>query len=338
MGKGYIIHPNDKLIVVSNMYGEINEETFNELLSVDMLDFKVNIVIREVPDKLIAIKIARLIDKYPNNFITLHINEYDTAENLDSLMYISNLKHFEISTSKNYDLSIISTLEGLESFDYMAAHQSKVDISPLAKCKKLESLLLDCKLKNEQSFESMTQLRALYLKRIPLDMNLIKHYQNLEILYVDSQVQNIEVISEVKSIVSLELSKVRGLKDIEFVSALSNLVYLYLESLKEVIALPSFKENSNLAYIYLDKMHGIKNLDNLKNLPNLKQIYTQKLDMLAQDVGVFLQDMMHLYYVKMLLKQGKETMELFDIIDKLGINENKNPEDFVWCLNSLYRV
>ena len=99
-------------------------------------------------------------------------------------------------------------------------------------------------------------------------INNLENLQQLRLLF--GSYKNLEAISNVKSIRTLEISRTRQIPNYDFLKSMNNLNSLYFEGLSKMEKLPDLSGLTNLKRIQIDNNSRLTNITNINQLQKLE--------------------------------------------------------------------
>lgn len=195
---------------------------------------------------------------------------------LDFLSDFQGLKALAVNVSSLDSLEPLSHVAGsLESLSLGGGEQPlKTSCRPIAHCHKLRSLSLARVPKDLDAIAQLTRLEDLSLLGFTLkSFDIIGDLKQLKKLWIGfGSVPNIDPISGLRKLKSLELLKVREVDDLAPLSRVVDLQYLAIGDMKQITSMPDCSMLKSLRRVYLDTMNGISDLSGLVTAPRLEDL------------------------------------------------------------------
>jgi len=236
--------------------------------------------------------------------VTLQISGTSSATcDLSFLRQLPNLRSFSVNYHSKVrgieEVACLRNLESLavwvyslESFDFLdavphrklrslrlgATKSRKPKLSSLLKFDRLCDLVLDGQQNDIEVISQLPQLEELVLRSVTVGgLEFLKKLKHLWLLRVVlGGISNLAALKGMNSIKSLELLRVRGVKDIAVISTLIGLQYMGLQDLPRVLAIPDLSQLRSLRRVLLENMKGLKNVSSLAKAPALEEFIYNK--------------------------------------------------------------
>jgi len=263
------IYENDiSRVIISNVYSPIDNNVLSE-----KLDGKyINIII----ENEITIEDAQELYKYASLYERINITISHTVPNnlsFDFLVAFPNLYGFAFSS---YDYVAFDEFQKIpKCIKYLALGDfkfKKLSLLFLNNFTSLEKLLLSGKFIDFENVKILANLKNIFFDKYKFDnISIFEKLQGLEYLTIrHSAIDDLTVLSHLKSLKYLELWKIRNLSNIEWLNKLVSLQNINLGGLR-VEEIPDLSALKKLRRIDL----SLKNITSIKSLskaPHIEEI------------------------------------------------------------------
>ena len=207
--------------------------------------------------------------------MTLRVYGSSEIRDLEFLRFFPSLRRFDADTL--YELGNANGLRHLpEDLEALAlgATRGKLDLTILARFRRLEMLYLEGQTKKLDVISGLTSLEKLTLRSITLpDLSLLLPLSRLVSLDLKlGGTRDLSLLPRIGRLRYLELWLIKGLSDISAVAHLSHLRYLFLQALKRVTRLPDLSRAHALRRVHLETMKGLRDLRPLATAPALEEL------------------------------------------------------------------
>jgi hypothetical protein len=219
-------------------------------------------------------RLAEWLRRYPEMWLRVYGS--NDIHDLEFLRFFPFLRRFAADTLWRS----LGTLDGLrhlpQDLEMLGLGSTKrpLDLSPLARFRKLERLHLERQPKNIEVISGLTALQELSLRSITLhDLSLLVPLRRLRSLELRlGGTKDLALLPEIGRLRYLEIWLVKGLSDLSSVGGLRHLRYLFLQALKQVTSLPDLGEAHALRRVHLEAMKGLRDLRPLATAPALREV------------------------------------------------------------------
>ena len=147
-----------------------------------------------------------------------------------------------------------------------------VDLSFIKEFDKLESLYIDGMKKGLENVSKLINLRELTFRGIKMSniqfISNLKKLSTLKLLF--GSYKNLDSISELQNLKSIEFSRVRQIPNYNFLKSLKNLEILQFEGMSKLEELPDLSGLNNLKRLQVYNNLRLKDIGSIKRIPNLK--------------------------------------------------------------------
>lgn len=195
-------------------------------------------------------------------------------ENQDLSFYkqIPNIRKFTIASYNTFDYSVLQNNINLKHFGIEETKSSAVDVSFIKELKDLESLYIDGMKKGLENAKSLSKLKRITFRGIKLE-NLdflldLKNLEELNLLF--GSYKNLESLSNLKQLKSIEFSRVRQIPNFDFLNSMENLEKIEFEGMSKMEEIPNLSKLTKLKRIHINNNLRLSKIENIGKVPNLK--------------------------------------------------------------------
>ncbi|WP_298903825.1 hypothetical protein [uncultured Psychroserpens sp.] len=210
-----------------------------------------------------------LFKKYPE--IGLRIVWYHTQD-LSFYSQIPNIRNFTISSFNTKDYSKLQSNTKLKHFGIEETKSKAVDLSFIKEFKGLESLYVNGMKKGLENAKHLPNLKTLTFRGVKLDdlnfLTELNKLQELNLLF--GSYKNLDSISKLKGLKSIEFSRVRQIPNFDFLNSLENLEKMEFEGMSKMESIPDLSKLEKLKRIHIHNNLRLKNIKPVGEIPNLK--------------------------------------------------------------------
>ena len=215
---------------------------------------------------------------------------------LEFLKDIPNISRLHLAYSDLKDITEVCVLRKLKELDI--SYTQVKDISPVQKLPSLKYLNISgLQLQNIESLSSLHFLESLIICRTSLlDISPLAHLNNLHFLYIEGPVakdftplatnvnlqclslhsnpyiHDLLFLSDMKQLLSLEISDCHELTNISGVLNVPNLKRLEINNCSGIDYLPPMKSEKYLESLVLSDLPNLNDISNLREMPSLKNL------------------------------------------------------------------
>lgn len=207
-----------------------------------------------------------------NEVGAVYLNYADgwTGESLAFLEDLSKVEHLKVIAGK---LTGVDSIEKMTSLKKLSLNCSIKEALDFSKLPELESIFLTWWRLADNILDSK-KLRHAYFDKLKLkDPNKLEGLANLESLTIsNSQIDNLNFLTKLNGLSSLELINCRKLKDFEAISSLLNLKSLTVRGCGNLTSLDFLRTLDNLEILIISDNKSIESLAPVSKLKKLKAI------------------------------------------------------------------
>jgi hypothetical protein len=206
-----------------------------------------------------------------NPEIGLRIVWYDEM-NFDFYSQLPALRNFDVSSFNTSDYTPLLQNRLLTDLGVGETKSQAVDLSFIKEFKDLTTLWIDGMKKGLESASELKKLERLTFRGVKMNnLNLINNLENLrQLRLLFGSYKDLDAISNVKSIRTLEISRTRQIPNYDFLKSMDNLNSLYFEGMSKMEKLPDLSGLTNLKRIQIDNNSRLTDITNLNQLQNLE--------------------------------------------------------------------
>lgn len=213
----------------------------------------------------------------------LYIEAYYNIHNLDKLAAFKNLKMLvlecDFCTVPNLDF-LTNLPEDLEVLALTTIGKSKkLDLSPIAHFKKLKFLYINGIENNlDKVLPTFTQLEELRLRSIskPKNMDCLAELKQLKnVTFQLCGFENIDVLSNLKSVRYLQLWRLPKLANLDFISKMDGLQHLFIETLNGIEKFPNVADLQKLRRVIITSCKNITDFSEVAKSKSIKEFAIQ---------------------------------------------------------------
>ena len=192
--------------------------------------------------------------------------------NFDFYSQIPSLRNFDISSFNTFDYTPLLQNKKLTDLGIGETKSIAVNLSFIKEFENLTTLWIDGMKKGLESVSELSKLERLTFRGVKMnDIDLIGNLENLKQLkLLFGSYKNLDGISNVKSIKTLEISRTRQIPNYDFLKTMGNLNSLYFEGMSKMKKLPDLSGLINLKRIQIDNNSKLVDITNLNQLSNLE--------------------------------------------------------------------
>lgn len=207
--------------------------------------------------------------KYPE--IGLRLAWYEKI-NFDFYSQLPSLRNFDVSSFNTSDYKPLLQNKELTGLGIGETKSTAVDLSFIREFRKLTTLYIDGMKKGLESASELPELERLTFRGVKMNnldlINKLEKLKQLRLLF--GSYKNLDAISNVKSIRTLEISRTRQIPNYDFLKSMGNLNSLYFEGMSKMEKLPDLSGLTNLKRIQIDNNSRLTDIKNINQLPNLE--------------------------------------------------------------------
>lgn len=223
----------------------------------------------ENPNKQTWETLNEFYKEYPN--IGLRILWYDTQD-LSFYKEIPNVRKFTIASYNTKDYSQLLSNTKLKYFAIEETKSTAVDLSFIKEFQHLESLYVDGMKKGLANVKYLKKLKTLTFRGIKLDnldfLTELKSLEELNLFF--GSYKNLDSISKLIQLKSIEFSRVRQIPNFNFLNSLENLEKIIFEGMSKMEGIPKLSCLKKLKIVHIHNNLRLKNIKTIGEIPNLK--------------------------------------------------------------------
>ncbi|ANH61430.1 leucine-rich repeat domain-containing protein [Dokdonia donghaensis] len=207
--------------------------------------------------------------QYPD--IRLRVLWYETQD-LSFYKEIPNIRKFSIASFNTKDYSALLSNTKLTHFGIEETKSTAVDLSFIKEFKDLESLYIDGMKKGLENVKHLKKLKVLTFRGVKMDnLDFISELNNLEELnLLFGSYKNLESITKLKQLKSIEFSRVRQIPNFDFLNSLENLEKIEFEGMSKMEEIPNLSKLTKLKSIHIHNNLRLQNIKSIGEIQNLK--------------------------------------------------------------------
>lgn len=208
-------------------------------------------------------------EKYPE--IGLRVLWYDNQD-LSFYKEIPNIRNFTISSYNTKDYTTLLSNTELKHFGIEETKSTAVDLSFIKEFKSLESLYVDGMKKGLDNVKHLKKLNRLTFRGVKLeDLDFLADLNNLEELrLLFGSYKNLDSVSNLKQLKSIEFSRVRQIPNFDFLNSLENLEIIEFEGMSKMEQIPNLSRLKKLKKIQIHNNLRLRDIKSISEVPNLK--------------------------------------------------------------------
>ncbi|RJE88372.1 hypothetical protein D3P07_10210 [Paenibacillus sp. 1011MAR3C5] len=223
---------------------------------------------------------ARVFAKRPDLILYLSAMDDKTRYTDELLKTLASLKHvaaLRLDLREPQDLSALGTMTQLQ-FLNLSSPKKPLELAFIQRCKQLAYLELHGKFKDLSPIAECIRLETLVLNCSIDQLDFVNELPLIKYLAIDSCDLKgpLEVLAP-SHVSMLRLSSVRNLTDIEPLGKLRNLEFLHI-SLPKVERLCDFSKLGNLRQLELDYMKALRDIQNLWTAKRLESLMLKEIN------------------------------------------------------------
>jgi len=251
-----------------NIHSDINKSDIPKIISEKNIH-SLQLFTFENPKKKTWETLNELYKKYPN--IGLRIVWHE-GQDLSFYKEIPNIRKFTIATYKIKDYSLLLSNIKLKHFGIEETKSKAVDLSFIKEFKDLESLYVDGMKKGLDNVQHLKKLNILTFRGVKMkSLDFLSDLNNLEELnLLFGSYKNLESISNLKQLKSIEFSRVRQIPNFDFLNSLENLEKIEFEGMSRMEHLPNLSNLTKLKSIHINNNLRLLDIKSIEKIPNLK--------------------------------------------------------------------
>jgi len=195
------------------------------------------------------------------------------CKNMDKISLLPKLKQLIIGV---FNISSFDFLNDIsKKLTHLSIGETKstsIDVSNIKEFQNLESFYNDGMKKGLENIKQLKQLKKITLRGVKLpDLKFLSELKKIEILrLLYGSYKNLDLLSQLKNLKELELSRVRQIPNYDFLNSLVNLEQIEFEGMSKLTAIPNLSKLENLKILKAENNLRLDNLDNIRNIPNLR--------------------------------------------------------------------
>lgn len=207
--------------------------------------------------------------QYPD--IRLRVLWYETQD-LSFYKEIPNVRKFTIASYNTKDYSPLLSNTKLKHFGIEETKSTAVDLSFINEFKDLESLYVDGMKKGLENVKYLKKLKVLTFRGVKMDnLEFLSDLNNLEELnLLFGSYKNLESITKLKQLKSIEFSRVRQIPNFDFLNSLENLEKIEFEGMSKMEEIPNLSKLKKLKSIHIHNNLRLRNIKSIGEVQNLK--------------------------------------------------------------------
>ncbi|MCH7400080.1 protein phosphatase 1 regulatory subunit 42 [Belliella sp. DSM 107340] len=185
---------------------------------------------------------------------------------------IPNVRKFSIASFNTKDYSTLLSNTKLTYFGIEETKSTAVDLSFIKEFQNLESLYVDGMKKGLENVKQLKKLRTLTFRGIKLDnLDFLMELNKLEELnLLLGSYKNLDSISNLKQLKSIEFSRVRQIPNFDFLNSLESLEKIEFEGMSKMEVIPNLSNLRKLKRVHLHNNLRLKDIKSVGQIPNLK--------------------------------------------------------------------
>ncbi len=225
----------------------------------------------------------------------------------------------ELTANETVEISKLPSIRVIQPWKFMPSEKTWLELN-----EKVFSINPDVKLhiwadmiKSDFIFLSkMSQVRHLDLNQVKFkDSETLGHLKDLKsLVLINGNVNNLGFLSQLKELETLEIGRIKGLRDLSFISELPILKSLNINNQAQIESLPDFSMNKELRSLYLITLKNLVDVSYLSKIEKLEELVFHGLsDDISPEQFHFLQGFKHLRIVRSLFntKEKNQQFEKF---------------------------
>lgn len=207
--------------------------------------------------------------QYPD--IRLRVLWYETQD-LSFYKEIPNIRKFSIASFNTKDYSALLSNTKLTHFGIEETKSTAVDLSFIKEFKDLESLYIDGMKKGLENVKHLKKLKVLTFRGVKMDnLDFLSESNSLEELnLLFGSYKNLESITKLKQLKSIEFSRVRQIPNFDFLNSLENLEKIEFEGMSKMEEIPNLSKLTKLKSIHIHNNLRLQNIKSIGEIQNLK--------------------------------------------------------------------
>ncbi|GGI56885.1 hypothetical protein [Winogradskyella haliclonae] len=251
-----------------NIYSDLEKSDIPKIIKEDDIH-SLQLFEFQTPNRQTWETLNEFYKDYPD--IGLRVVWYD-CEDLSFYELIPNIRSFTIATYKVKDYSILKSNCKLKHFGIEETKSKAVDLSFIKEFQDLESLYVDGMKKGLENAKYLPNLKTLTFRGVKLDnldflTELIK-LQELNLLF--GSYKNLDSLSKLKQLKSIEFSRVRQISNFDFLNSLENLEKIEFEGMSKMESIPNLSKLKNLKRVHIHNNLRLNDIKSVGEIPNLK--------------------------------------------------------------------
>ena len=207
--------------------------------------------------------------QYPD--IRLRVLWHETQD-LSFYREIPNIRKFSIASFNTKDYSALLSNTKLTHFGIEETKSTAVDLSFIKEFKDLESLYVDGMKKGLENVKYLKKLKVLTFRGVKMDdLDFLSELNNLEELnLLFGSYKNLESITKLKQLKSIEFSRVRQIPNFEFLNSLENLEKIEFEGMSKMEEIPNLSKLTKLKSVHIHNNLRLQDIKSIGEIQNLK--------------------------------------------------------------------
>ncbi|MEL6562661.1 MAG: hypothetical protein AAFQ94_31115, partial [Bacteroidota bacterium] len=203
--------------------------------------------------------------------IGMRVLWYDEND-FSSFSKIPNIRSITIASFLSKDFTPFGQNKNLKHFGIEETKSTATDISFIENFHQLESLYVDGMKKGIESIQNLRTLNKLTLRGIKKEnLDFLAELSSLsELNLLFGSYKNLESLTKIQSLKSIEFSRVRQIPNFDFLNALTNLEILEFEGMSKLEGIPRLDKLKNLKRLHVHNNVRMRDLQEVSSIPNLK--------------------------------------------------------------------
>ncbi|WP_299122400.1 hypothetical protein [uncultured Winogradskyella sp.] len=251
-----------------NIYSDLKKSDIPKIIAEDNIH-SLQLFQFQNPNRLTWEILNEFYKKYPD--IGLRVVWYE-CQDLSFYELIPNIRNFTIATYHIKDYSKLNSNSKLKHFGIEETKSKSVDLSFIKEFKDLESLYVDGMKKGLENIKHLPSLKTLTFRGVKLDnldfLTELKKLQELNLRF--GSYKNLNSISKLMDLKSIEFSRVRQIPNFNFLNSLENLEKIEFEGMSKMESIPDLSKLEKLKRIHIHNNLRLQNIKLIGEIPNLK--------------------------------------------------------------------